>query len=90
MSSEDVFAAVFENQGFLVIGSNLPRKVGDTIQNPFSNIKEGERIHVAMLIVSESTKAEFNAQSDIAETLLGIKSYGDADYAKYWRTVPQD
>ena len=90
LSSEEMFAAVLEQQGFLVIGSNYSRKVGDTIPNPFSNILPNERILVAMLIVAESTKAEFNAQSDLAEKLLGVKSYGDPDFAQYWRTVPQD
>jgi len=90
MTTEEMFAAVFEAQGFLVIGSNRLRKVGDTIPNPFSNIQPNERIQVAMLIVAPSTKTEFDAQSNLAEKLLGVKSYGDPDFAQYWRTVPQD
>lgn len=90
LSSEEMFAAVFQQQGFLVLGSNRFRKVGETIPNPFSNIKDGERIQVALLIVAASTKDEFDAQSDLAEELLGVKSYGEPGFAQYWRTVPQD
>lgn len=90
MTAEEIATEVVAQQGWLVVGSSDPYKVGDSITNPFTHMVRREQILVALRVIGTGTKEEFVKQAALARTMSGMEPTGDPHWAYYYRTVPQD
>lgn len=55
MTIEEAATTIYEQNGYLVIGSSHKREVGGTVVNPFMHVHPGERMNVALRVIGESS-----------------------------------
>ncbi len=89
-TGEELAAEVCNQQGYLVIGSTHPRKIGESIPQPYSGMPRNEKLNVCLLVTQESNRSEYLRQSDLADSISAMKSVGDPQYKHYYRVIPQD
>ncbi len=90
MTAEECAYTVYEQQGYLVVGSSSEFEIGITLHNPFTHVNPGDRMSVALKVIAKSTVQEFLDQASAGSKLMGIPVDGQPPYKYYYRTVPQD
>ncbi len=90
MTADEIASEVFNEQGYLVLASFKPYKVGDSIPSPYTHLRKSDRLLVALRVTEDSNVSEFMKQARLAQTLSGGPVIGDPDFPYYYRTEPQD
>lgn len=90
MTSEEIAAAIYDQKGFLVIGSYKERERGHVFVNPVTHRSGTDRLMVALVVIEESSAEEYLQQATLAREIGGTVVQGTPEYAHYYRTVPSD